>query len=133
MNTIADVNFGASDAITEMNRDPKNFDSAFFDPQGYLENLINGEKFIVCGKKGDGKTAYGAKMALSENHFPIKTYSRSLNNFNNQIFSEIKTYDSLGGNPYISFWKCVLMIEAVKMLHKFQPYIQNIEYVRIFD
>lgn len=130
MNTIKNVNFGFSDAITEMERAPKNFDLSFFDPSDYLNELINGNRFIVCGKKGDGKTAYGAKLNLNTT---INTYNRTLNNFNNQIFKEIKTYDHLGGNPYISFWKSILMIESVKMLHKFRPQIQNEEYVRIFD
>lgn len=133
MNMIQNINFGASDAITEMERNPHDFDLSFFDPHDYLKELIEGDRFIVCGKKGDGKTAYGAKMQLLENSTSIKTYCRSLDIFNNQIFKEIKTYDHLGGNPYISFWKCILMIETIKMLHKFRPQIQNEEYVRIFD
>lgn len=133
MNRINEVNFGFSDAITEAQRNPKNFDLSFFDPHEYLKELINGTRFIICGKKGDGKSAFGAKLRLMEETTNYKTYLRTLNNFNDIIFEKIQSYEKLGGNPYISFWKCVLMIETVKMLHKHDPHIQEGKYLQIFE
>ena len=123
-----DINFGMSDADTEAERSPKNFSEVFFDPNNYLDELLNGYKYIIRGRKGDGKTAYGAKIALDSNYKPYYAWQRSLINFNNTTFSEIKTYGELGGNPYISFWKCVLMIEFVSMINKFEPTVQEDKY-----
>lgn len=133
MNSIKEVNFGYADAITEAERSPENFSLSFFDPHEYLQELVQGTRFIVCGKKGDGKSAFGAKLRLMEETTNYKTYLRTLNNFNNLIFEKIQSYEKLGGNPYISFWKCVLMIETIKMLNKHDPYIQEENYLQIFD
>lgn len=134
MNSIKDIDFGFADAAVEMERNPQNFSQSFFDPNHYLQELTTGNRFIICGKKGDGKTAYAMKLQDLQQTYPnIKVYNRSLNNFNNKTFSEIKTYNDLGGNPYISFWKCVLMIETVRMLNEFRPDIQAEKYIDIFD
>lgn len=115
------INFGESDADTEAERNPKDFSEVFFDPNNHLNELLNGYRYIIRGRKGDGKTAYGAKIKLDSGHGSYYAWQRSLINFNNDTFSKIKTYDKLGGNPYISFWKCVLMIEFVCMINKFEP------------
>lgn len=119
------VFFGFADAETEAERNPTAFQKSFYDPHEYMKELINGHKYILRGRKGDGKTAYSAHIKLSEDQWNIYAHQRSLNNFNNTTFSQIKTYDTLGGNPYISFWKCILMIECVSMVNKFEPYIQD--------
>ena len=58
------INFGESDADTEALRTPLVFNQVFFDPNNYLEELLHGYRYIVRGRKGDGKTAYGAKIKL---------------------------------------------------------------------
>lgn len=119
------INFGESDADTEAERSPKDFSEVFFDPNNYLSELLNGYKYIIRGRKGDGKTAYGAKIKLDAESGSYYAWQRYLMNFNNDTFSKIKTYDKFGGNPYISFWKCVLLIEFVCMLNKFEPSNQD--------
>lgn len=130
---LGKVFFGCADANTEAERKPQTFKKVFFDPHEYLDELTNGDKYILRGRKGDGKTAYGAQICLTAPDKGIHTYQRSLNNFNNTTFSKIRTYDSLGGNPYISFWKCVLLIECVRMINQYEPQIQAQSFLDIVD
>ena len=127
------VYFGCADADTEAERNPQTFKKVFFDPHNYMEELISGDRYILRGRKGDGKTAFSAQIKLTASENGFYSYQRSLNNFNNTTFAKIKTYDNLGGNPYISFWKCVLLIECVRMIYKYEPHIQTPEYVDIVD
>ncbi len=127
------IYFGCTDANTEAERNPLTFNRVFFDPHDHLEELINGDKFILRGRKGDGKTAYGAQINLVGPTINTYVHQRSLDNFNNTVFAEIKTYDNLGGNPYISFWKCILIIECVAMIYKYEPNIQTAGFVNIVD
>lgn len=127
------IYFGCADANTEAERNPTTFNRVFFDPHGHIEQLMNGDKFILRGRKGDGKTAYSAQIKLIGEEYNTYVYQRSLDNFNNTVFAEIKTYDNLGGNPYISFWKCILLIECVGMIFKYEPNIQTAGFVNIVD
>ncbi|MBD5099239.1 MAG: hypothetical protein HDT35_06815 [Clostridiales bacterium] len=125
------IYFGCSDADTEADRNPLAFQKSFFDPHEHMDELINGDRFILRGRKGDGKTAYSAQIRLTAPNNNIYAHQRSLNNFNNSTFLQIKTYDNLGGNPYISFWKCVLLIECVGMIYMYEPHIQTDGFVNI--
>lgn len=131
MISFENVFFGYADAATEAERNPSGFQKAFYDPYSYIQELVSGDRFLLRGRKGDGKTAYSEQIKLTEEALNIHAYPKSLNNFNNQVFSQIKTYKNLGGNPYISFWKCVLLIECVNMLNSFEPYIESEDYVNI--
>lgn len=133
MINLKEVFFGFSDADKEASRNPNTFKEVFFDPHGYLHELIDGDRFLVIGRKGDGKTAYGAQIKLLSNDSACSfyAYQRSLNNFNNSTFEKIKANNDLGGNHYISFWKCVILIECVRMINKFEPTIQLEEFTDI--
>ena len=56
------INFGYADSEKELRETPELFDKAFVDPCNYLDELLYGIKFLVLGRKGSGKTAYGAKI-----------------------------------------------------------------------
>lgn len=127
------IYFGCADANTEAERNPKTFNRVFFDPHNHLEELMCGDRFILSGRKGDGKTAYSAQLKLVDSEYNTYVYQRSLDNFNDTIFGKIKSYSNLGGNPYISFWKCVLLIECVGMIDKYEPNIQAAIFVNIVD
>lgn len=121
------------DAETEASRNPKEFQKVFFHPNGYLDELIEREKFILYGRKGDGKTAYGAQIQLTAEERNVYVRPCSMNKFNDLVFSRIKSYQDLGGNTYIHFWKCVLMIECVRMLYRYNPNIQADSFVSIVE
>ena len=133
MYNFKDVFLGCNDSDTEAERYPKKFVSSFFDPENNIQELLSGYKYIVSGRKGDGKSAYSAKISLLESEMDICTAKKSLNNFNNITFEKLATYKNLGGNPYISFWKCVLMIEAVKLINEKQTYVSNQNFIALVD
>jgi len=133
MKKFQDVFFGYADANKEAKHNPIDFEKAFFDPSNHLEELTYVYRYIIKGRKGDGKTAYSAKINLLSNSKDsnIKSIQRSLSNFDNGIFDKLKTYDNLGGNPYISFWKSILIIECIKMIDHYEPHNSNPEYVHL--
>lgn len=118
MGSFNDVFLGFSDSDTEAERNPKMFNDSFFDPDKNIDELLYGYKFVVGGRKGDGKTAYSARIHLLEAELDICTAQKPLSNFNNNTFEKLSTYQNMGGNPYISFWKCILMIETVKLINE---------------
>lgn len=125
MYNFKEVFLGCSDSEKEAERNPKMFRSSFFDPEDNISELINGDRFIISGRKGDGKSAYSAQISLLEDELDLCAVKKPLNNFNNIVFEKLSTYRNLGGNPYISFWKCVLMIESVKLINDKEPFISN--------
>ncbi|WP_097006979.1 P-loop ATPase, Sll1717 family [Lacrimispora amygdalina] len=131
MGNFKDVFLGYSDSDKEADRNPKMFSNSFYDPDGNIEELLNGDRFIISGRKGDGKSAYSAKISLLENEINISTAKKPLNNFNNITFEQLSTYKNLGGNPYISFWKCVLMIETVKLINEKEPLVADPSFIAL--
>lgn len=49
------------------------FMKVFFDPDNNIEELLNGFRYIVSGRKGDGKSAYSARINLLEEERNICT------------------------------------------------------------
>lgn len=133
MENFKNVFLGCADSNTEAERNPKMFINSFFDPDNNIDELLFGYKYIVSGRKGDGKSAYSAKINLLEDELDICTAKKSLNNFNNLTFEQLSTYQSLGGNPYISFWKCVIMIEAVKLINEKQTFVSDENFIALVD
>lgn len=119
------IYFGCTDAETEASRNPKTFKEVFYDPHNYVDALVNGYPFILMGRKGDGKTAFAAKIKLSAEEYNVHVAQCPLNNFDNSVFQKIKSTNNIGANPYISFWKCVLMIECVKIVNKYYPTFED--------
>ncbi|MGN5467855.1 P-loop ATPase, Sll1717 family [Lactiplantibacillus plantarum] len=54
MNELKNIKFGNADGKKEARRE--NFESLFYDNDGYFEKLCDPDKFLVIGRKGTGKT-----------------------------------------------------------------------------
>ncbi len=112
-----DVPFGTSDAETELNRNPEIFDLAFYDPKNYIDELIYGDKFVVSGRKGDGKSAYCSKMMrMSTKKDDLETIPINLEHLNSKFFDKFTDEDLAGGKRYVPMWKCITLIELIKYL-----------------
>ena len=133
MINLQDVYFGCAAAENEAAQNPEVFKKVFFDPHEHLKELIHGYKFLLHGRKGDGKTAYASQIELTQDENNICVCSRSLNKFNNAMFEKLNTYRQIGGNPYISLWKCILMIESVGMIDRDEPNIQNKDFIEVAE
>lgn len=130
--SIYQVEFGTSDAETELIRSPQIFDKAFFDPHGYVNQLIDGYKFIVAGRKGDGKSAYCAKLKrCAEENSSLETIAISLERLNSKFFEKFTDQDLIGGKRYVPMWKCLIMLELVKYIEKRGFQIQRENYTSL--
>ena len=131
---IYDVEFGTTDAETEFLRSPQIFEHAFFDPHNYLHELVYGYKFIISGRKGDGKSAYLAKLKrLSDEEEYLETIGVSLERLNSQFFDKFTDQDLAGGKRYVPMWKCIILLELVKHLETRGFQIQRPNYIALID
>lgn len=131
---IYNVEFGTSDAETELIRSPQIFDRAFFDPHNYIDELVNGYKFIVSGRKGDGKSAYLAKLKrLADEGDYLETIGVSLERLNSKFFEKFTDQDLVGGKRYVPMWKCIILLELVKHLEIRGFQIQRANYISLVD
>lgn len=131
---IYNVEFGTSDAETELIRTPQIFDHAFFDPNNHIDELVNGFKFIVTGRKGDGKSSYCAKLKrISEQEDFLETIDVSLEKLNSRFFEKFTDQDLMGGKRYVPMWKCILLLELVKYLENRGFQIQRSNYVELVN
>ena len=131
---ISDVVFGTTDADTELIRNPEIFDKAFFDPNKYIDELINGYKFIVAGRKGDGKSAYLARLIrMAESDPELETIGVGLERLNSKFFEKFTDCDLNGGKRYVPMWKCIILLELVKYLERRKFQIQRPNYCSLVD
>ena len=116
---IYNVVFGTTDADTELIRTPEIFNNAFFDPNDYIQELIDGHKYIVTGRKGDGKSAYYAKLkCLAEKDNSLETIGVNLEKLNSGFFEKFTDRDLNGGKRYVPMWRCIILLELVKYIEK---------------
>ncbi|WP_310552186.1 P-loop ATPase, Sll1717 family [Paenibacillus glufosinatiresistens] len=117
--TFSDFNFGYADADTELRRSPYLFDVAFYDRKKVVEELIKGYKFIVLGRKGVGKSAYGAKIQrLSSQDQEIVSEKVDLSDFEFNTFSRLSSSNQSGAARYSISWKMILLLKIFSVIDK---------------
>lgn len=123
---LAGINFGYADSEKELLETPELFDSAFVDPKNHLDKLLNGMRFLVLGRKGSGKTAYGAKIQrLGMKNPDIIAQPCPLSNLNYSMFEKFADQTVTGGGRFLNIWKYLLLLEMVKLIDKSCPEQQN--------
>lgn len=129
------INFGYADSERELRETPELFDNAFVDPCNYLDELLNKGKFLVLGRKGSGKTAYGAKIRrMSELDSEIVVKSCSLSALNYLEFEEnFSNNVNQGGRKFLASWKYLLLLEIVKIIFEKFPNQENEDMRTIFE
>lgn len=100
---LAGINFGHADSEKELLETPELFDSAFVDPRNYLDKLLYGLQFLVLGRKGSGKTAYGAKIRrLAMENLDIVAHACSLSDLNYSSFEHFADQNVDGGRRFLN-------------------------------
>lgn len=129
------INFGYADSERELRETPELFDNAFVDPCNYLDELLNKGKFLALGRKGSGKTAYGAKIRrMSELDSEIVVKSCSLSALNYLEFEEnFSNNVNQGGRKFLASWKYLLLLEIVKIIFEKFPNQENEDMRTIFE
>lgn len=129
---LAGINFGYADSEKELLETPELFDSAFVDPKNYLPKLLDGYPFLVLGRKGTGKTAYGAKIRrMAQKDEDIIVHSCLLSELNYSSFEAFAEQDVRGGRRFLYIWKYLLFLEAIKLIDSSFPNNEN-ERLNIF-
>lgn len=129
---LAGINFGYADSEKELLETPELFDSAFVDPRNYLSKLMNGSPFLVLGRKGTGKTAYGAKIRrIAEKSQNIIVHSCMLSDLSYSQFETFADQNATGGRRFLYIWKYLLLLEILKLIQFAFPDCEN-ERVNLF-
>lgn len=125
---LAGINFGYADSEKELMETPELFDSAFVDPRNYLSKLMNGPAFLVLGRKGTGKTAYGAKIRrLAMQNQNIIVQPCILSDLNYSSFETFADQAVCGGRKFLYVWKYLLFLEIVQLIKNTVPDNENEE------
>ena len=110
-----DIIFGRADALNEKDL----LVDGFLDSYGYIDQIVNGDKFFVIGQKGSGKSAIASKLKIiSENEHNIEVNIHMLDDFD---------YDGFTGaipgkeTPEIRFaktWEFLIALKLIEMYSK---------------
>ncbi len=112
-----DFKFGYADADTELRREPMLFDTAFYDPRKIVDEVLNGYKFIVLGRKGSGKSAIGAKIRrMATNDSELIAERIHLSDFEFRTFAKLSSATLTGGARFASPWKLMLLLQVFSTL-----------------
>ncbi len=109
-----EIEFGASQAEYEKSYSPKLLIEGFLDTNGYIRQIIDGNKFLILGTKGSGKSAIGSKLELMshqelKNNLFVSQYYL-LKDFPYKLFSEILPGSEAPDSRYPNHWEFLLLI-----------------------
>lgn len=129
-----DFNFGYADADTELRRAPYLFDIAFYDYKNVIEELINGYKFIVLGRKGTGKSAFGAKIQrLAQTNQEFITMKSDLSDFEFNTFAKLSSSTQTGAARYSIPWKFILLLKVYSAIEKIEGIDENRKFKKMVN
>lgn len=118
---IADLDFGKADGKKESRK--MNFESLFYDGDGYYQRLCEDDVYLVIGRKGTGKsllTRYFKKVKekTSFNYCEIietnKFMRKKLKTFN---------YEEIQNQEMTTFWRYVFLTEFGRMINSKNTYL----------
>jgi len=109
-----DIKFGYISAEDEFTYSPELIIDGFLDAYGYIDELLNSEKFLVLGPKGSGKSAIGSKLELiSKENKDIFTQKFELRNFPYNRFTGIIYSREAPEIQYLKNWEYVLIVACL--------------------
>ncbi|TLU75847.1 P-loop ATPase, Sll1717 family [Mannheimia varigena] len=110
--SIKEIDFGKIDGKEEAKKD--NFNSLFYHRDDEYHKLINNDEFIVCGRKGVGKTLlinYLHHISKTDKNININLLDT--NDFINEKL-RIFNYQNIKKEEMDSFWEYTFLIEFIK-------------------
>lgn len=123
---LKDYKFGYADADDEMNEQPGIIENAFYDGNNNLARLLYGSESILIGRKGMGKTAFGAKIKkLSEKDDKFIVKRISLSNFDYNSLKRFSSSRLKGGKRYLIHWEEALLLKLYEILEQFIPEVKK--------
>ena len=112
-----DIEFGLAAAENERSTKPYLLIDGFLDAYGYIEKIKDGDKFLVLGPKGSGKSAIGSKIELLSDKKSLFTKNYYLEDFPFSKFSELLPgHEEAPETRYPSHWELILLIALIDKL-----------------
>ena len=109
-----DIKFGHISAEDEFTYSPELIINGFLDAYGYIDELLNTEKFLILGPKGSGKSAFGSKLeTISEKNDNIFTKKFELRNFPYTRFTSIISSKEASEIKYPNNWEYILIVACL--------------------
>ena len=93
----------------------KQEDTKYFYFVNEAEEIISGQKNIVIGRKGEGKTAI-AQYIYNQNNYNIYTEKMTFKNFPFNIIYKLSDSNFTKPNQYISIWKYLIYTTICKKM-----------------
>lgn len=111
--TFKSIEFGMAAAEKEKSSSPHLLIEGFLDAYGYIEEILEGNKFLILGPKGSGKSAIGSKLELlsKEREYFLKQYY--LGSFPYKPFSEIIPGKEAPETRFPNHWELILLIASL--------------------
>ena len=114
-----EIEFGMAAAENERSSKPYLLIEGFLDDYGYVNDVLNGNKFLILGPKGSGKSAIGSKLELesvNNNRLYVQTYY--LENFPYNTFSGILPGREAPETKFPNHWEFILLISFMDSFSK---------------
>lgn len=130
---LKEFELGYADATKEFMLQPQIFKEAFYDPNNTLEKLLDSWKYILAGRKGVGKSAFGSKIRyLSEIENNIWTKNLQLNDFEYSTFAKASCEgDTNGTKKYFDAWNFLILFQIYKTLYEEKGITEIDEFSRV--
>ena len=111
-----DLYFGRSDARNEAISNNDEFVRSYVDIRGTIENILEGEKFLVLGPKGTGKSAIAWYLRLTESN---TTHYASVLDASSLPLADIprlQTGQEAGPERTVIAWRFILLCNYLQLL-----------------
>jgi hypothetical protein len=111
-----DLYFGMSDSRNEANDHNEEFVRSYVDLQGTVEAIVGGQKFLLLGPKGTGKSALAWYLRLTESS---NTYLADVLDASSLPLAEIprlKTGQGAGPERTVIAWRFILLCNYLQLL-----------------
>jgi len=111
--SFKNIEFGMAAAEKEKSNSPHLLIEGFLDAYGYIEEILEGNKFLILGPKGSGKSAIGSKLELlsKDGKYFLKQYY--LGSFPYKPFSEIIPGKEAHETRFPNHWELILLIASL--------------------
>ena len=106
------IEFGKADALNEKNL----LVDGFLDTYGYINKIVNGDKYFVIGQKGSGKSAIASKIKIiSEKEKQIEVNIQMLDDFDYDGFPGVIPGRETPEIRYANTWEFLIALKLIEM------------------
>lgn len=115
MKGFRDINFGMAAAETEKSQYPNLLIEGFLDAYGFIDSILNHNKYLVLGPKGSGKTAIASKLELlaKDSHdLFVKSYYL-YSDFPHSLFSNLMDSEEAPMTRYQNYWEFLILVSLL--------------------